>query len=77
MHSRSWPEEDVMKTKEVRSPVRLLSVEELAGLLQVAVKTIYHWRLHGLGPTGIRVNGHVRYDPEDVMRWLDDRRDNR
>ena len=66
-----------MKTKEAAGPVRLLSVDELAGLLQVSVKTIYDWRLRGRGPTGIRIGGHVRYHPQDVVRWLDDRRDER
>lgn len=66
-----------MKTKEVAGPVRLLSVEELSGLLQVPVKTIYDWRLRGQGPTAMRVGRHVRFHPEDVMRWLDDQRDDR
>jgi len=55
-------------------PVRLLSVDELAELLQVPVKTIYRWRHRGEGPDPIRVGRHLRFDPADVKRWLDARK---
>jgi hypothetical protein len=32
-----------MKTKEAVGPVRLLSVQDVAGLLQVPVGTVYKW----------------------------------
>lgn len=63
-----------MKTKEAAGPVRLLSVEELAGLLQVPVGTIYQWRHRGQGPKGLRVGRHLRFDPSDVARWVEARK---
>lgn len=56
------------------SPVqndRLLTLEEVAGYLQVPVKTLYDWRHRGRGPTGLRVGRYVRYRQADVDAWLD------
>lgn len=50
---------------------RLLTLEEVAGYLQVPVKTLYDWRHRGLGPTGLRVGRYVRYRQADVDAWLD------
>ena len=50
---------------------QLLSVPELAKLLQVPVATIYRWRYRGEGPEPIRVGRHLRYDPADVAAWLE------
>jgi predicted DNA-binding transcriptional regulator AlpA len=51
-------------------PDRLLSVRDLSEMLQVPVGTIYHWRHRGQGPRSIRIGGHLRYDPADVVAWL-------
>jgi excisionase family DNA binding protein len=60
---------------EVRAvPVRLLSTIEVAELLQVPVKTIYEWRLRGQGPRSVRVGRHLRFDPSDLCRWIEDRK---
>ena len=55
-------------------PVRLLSVREVAELLQVPVKTIYQWRSQGDGPAPIKVGRHLRFDPEDVALWIEGRK---
>jgi excisionase family DNA binding protein len=55
-------------------PVRLLSVRELAELLQVPVKTIYQWRCQGDGPAPIKVGRHLRFDPGDVALWIEGRK---
>ena len=51
-------------------PERLMSVQDLAHYLDVAVKTIYAWRYHGHGPRGFRVGRHVRFRWRDVQVWL-------
>ncbi|MGH8904692.1 MAG: helix-turn-helix transcriptional regulator [Egibacteraceae bacterium] len=49
----------------------LLTVKQLAELLQVPVSTVYRWRHRGEGPRGIRVSGrHVRYRRSDVDTYL-------
>jgi len=50
---------------------RLLTIGQLADLLQVPVGTLYQWRHRRYGPPGRRVGRHVRYRPEDVKAWLD------
>ena len=52
-------------------PERLLSVQEVAELLQVPVTTIYHWRHRGEGPRPMRLGKHLRFDPADVARWIE------
>lgn len=59
-----------MTNTRVSGPGRLLSVDELADLLQVPVSTIYHWRHRGSGPRAIRVGRYVRFDTADVAAWL-------
>jgi len=54
------------------TPSRLLTIEEVADLLQLPVNTLYQWRSRGDGPPGMRLGRHVRYSPEGVERWLSD-----
>ena len=63
-----------MSKVQGRAPVRLLSVEEVAELLQVPVRTIYQWRFRGEGPAGMRIGRYTRFDPRDVERWLEGRK---
>lgn len=60
---------------EVAGPTRLLSVKDLADVLQVPVTTVYEWRYRGEGPEAIRVGKYVRFDPDDVARWVASRRE--
>jgi excisionase family DNA binding protein len=50
---------------------RLITVQELAELLQVPPKTLYSWRYRGEGPRGIMVGRHLRYRPQEVAAWLE------
>lgn len=56
-----------------RQDERLLSVEELAGYLEVPVKTIYSWRHRNTGPKGFRVGKHLRFRWRDVQTWVAER----
>lgn len=57
---------------------QLLTIRQLAELLQVPVSTIYRWRHLGEGPRGIRVSGrHVRYRRDDVEAFLRQRTERR
>jgi excisionase family DNA binding protein len=51
-------------------PERYLTVVDVADLLAVPVETIYQWRRKRTGPPAFRVGRHLRFDPEDVRRWI-------
>jgi len=53
---------------------RALTVTELAELVGVPEKTVYRWRHRGEGPEPIRVGRFLRFDPNDVSRWLEERK---
>ncbi|MGH2688177.1 MAG: helix-turn-helix transcriptional regulator, partial [Actinomycetota bacterium] len=63
-----------LKAKEIKQPVRLLSIEEVADLLQIPVTTLYKWRFRREGPTPLRVGRFLRYDPGDVVSWVEERK---
>lgn len=56
-----------------RAPGALLSVEDVADALGVAVQTIYRWRTQRpvYGPEGFKVGKYLRWKPEVVTAWLD------
>ncbi len=59
---------------ELNSRQQLLSMQELSDWLQIPIKTLYDWRHKGEGPPTIRVGRHLRFDPIDIVEWLDARK---
>ena len=51
----------------------LLSVQDLAAYLEVPVATLYAWRYRRQGPTGFKVDRHLRYRKSDVDLWINER----
>lgn len=49
-----------------------LTVEGLAELLRVPVRTIYTWQHQGTGPRAHRVGRYLRFRRPDVESWLAD-----
>jgi len=64
----------VVSKVQSQAPVRLLSVIEVAALLQVPVKTLYQWRFRGEGPIAMRIGRYLRFDPRDVDAWVESRK---
>jgi DNA-binding transcriptional MerR regulator len=54
------------------APARLWRIGDVAEFLDVSVATLYFWRSVGMGPTAYRVGKHLRFDPAEVVRWLDE-----
>ena len=55
-------------------PQRLWTAQQTAEFLGVPVSTMYWWSYCGEGgPRLYRVGRHLRYDPNDVMAWLETR----
>jgi Helix-turn-helix domain len=50
----------------------LITTAELATFLSLPVKTLRDGRYTGVGPRALRVGRHLRYEPAEVRRWLDD-----
>ena len=53
-----------------------IKVADLAGILGVDDKHIYRMAARGLLPS-FRVGGAVRFDPQEVAKWLRERYDNK
>ena len=49
--------------------VRLLTVKQVAELIQAKSSTVYSWAEQGLIPS-FKVNGLLRFDETDVLAWL-------
>jgi excisionase family DNA binding protein len=49
-----------------------LTPPELADELRLPVRTLYDWKLRGVGPPGVRIGRHLRYDRRAVDAWLND-----
>lgn len=49
----------------------LITIKELEGKLKVARNTIYTWRKQGLPFK--RINRTIRFDYEEVRKWIDER----
>jgi predicted DNA-binding transcriptional regulator AlpA len=48
----------------------LITTAELAAFLSLPAKTLRDWRYTGVGPRALRIGRHVRYEPSEVRRWL-------
>ena len=48
---------------------RLLTVEELSGMLRVSTSTVYRW-IHCDFVPYIKMGNVVRFDEKSILRWL-------
>ncbi|MET1058484.1 MAG: helix-turn-helix domain-containing protein [Nocardioides sp.] len=63
------PRRGVMsQTINTDTPAKLWSVQEVSEYLGVPVGTIYQWRVRSEGPPAMRLEKHLRFDPESVAR---------
>ncbi|OGW13547.1 MAG: hypothetical protein A2W77_09415 [Nitrospinae bacterium RIFCSPLOWO2_12_39_16] len=49
--------------------MKLLSVKEIASMLNVKPSTVYQWAELGQIPC-IKLNGALRFDLEDIIIWI-------
>ena len=55
---------------------RFLTVAELAERCHVREDAVYRWRMRGVGPPAVRINGgKVLFAESDVAEWLDSQRE--
>lgn len=55
-------------------PDRYLTPDDIAGMFEVPIETVYQWRRKRTGPPGFRIGKHVRYDPADVRAYVTQRK---
>jgi excisionase family DNA binding protein len=66
--------QDCSSTTEVIEMERMLTIEEVARVLQVPVGTVRSWRYRGTGPAFVKVGRHVRVAEGDLRAWLEELR---
>ena len=61
-----------LSAKQVtHSVVSLLTPEQVADRLSVAVQTLAHWRVRGIGPSYVHLSARcVRYSETTLEQWL-------
>jgi excisionase family DNA binding protein len=66
------PPRDVEEPGEVANSEshNVLSIQEVAKLLNVPVSTIYAWNRHGVGPPHYKVGRKLRYQKGNARKWL-------
>ncbi|MDA5193883.1 helix-turn-helix transcriptional regulator [Govanella unica] len=53
---------------------RLLNEKEAAILLGFTIRALQNWRVRGGGPRFVKVSARsVRYRPDDLQQWIEDR----
>ena len=52
----------------------LMTVRDVAEILQVPVSTVHHWAVRGDGPPSFKVGKHRRFDAAIVATWLEERK---
>lgn len=57
---------------EIISIHRLWTVQDLSEFLGIPVDTIRGWRTKKYGPPARKIGKHLRYEPAEVHRWLND-----
>lgn len=53
------------------STERLLTARELADMLNVSVRTVWRLRSSAAIPAPVRIRGSVRWNRDEVQRWID------
>jgi Helix-turn-helix domain len=49
----------------------LMSMQDVAKMLNVPVSTLRHWRLNHIGPHSFKVEGRIRYRPETITKYIE------
>ncbi|GAA2333587.1 helix-turn-helix domain-containing protein [Streptomyces cuspidosporus] len=67
-------EASAVATLRAGLPDRYLTPDDIAEIFGVPVETVYQWRKKRVGPPGFRIGKHLRYDPDDVSRYVRERK---
>jgi len=59
-----------VSSNHFRSPRRLVSTRELAEIWGVPESTLRYWRSAEIGPAYVKLGGRIKYDLQDVERYV-------
>lgn len=62
--------ESMMQNTTVQLPAQI-TPEQLSSFLAIPIKMLSRWRSEDKGPDFTRLGKYVRYNADDVARWLD------
>jgi predicted DNA-binding transcriptional regulator AlpA len=55
-------------------PLNILIDEKTAATqLSISLHTLRHWRRQGRGPQYVKLGSAIRYRPQDIERWVEER----
>ncbi len=54
--------------------LQLMTSKQVAEMLSIPEGTLRYWRTSGIGPVWHKLEGSIRYDVEDVSRYLEKNR---
>ena len=63
------------RVPEASKTRQLLTVNGLAELLQVDAKTVRAWRERGQLPPAVKIGGVIRWNADDIDRWIEEQRE--
>ena len=72
--STAHEQSDPRATLRAGLPDRYLTPDDIAGMFEVPIETVYQWRRKRTGPPGFRIGKHLRYDPVDVSAYVTERK---
>ncbi|CTQ69499.1 helix-turn-helix transcriptional regulator [Roseibium alexandrii] len=62
-----------MERHQEHSGTNLLNENKAAEYLGLSVRTLQAWRVRGGGPTFVKAGRAVRYRPDDLNAWINER----
>lgn len=63
----------VMERHQEHSGTNLLNETQAAEYLGLSVRTLQAWRVRGGGPVFVKLGRAVRYRPDDLNAWINER----
>lgn len=49
-----------------------LSLAEVAKILNIPLRTVYHYNKVGLGPRSMKIGRHIRVSRLDLAEWIEE-----
>lgn len=77
MPERDNADETLLQRKVImttKTAVQLLTSKQVSLLLEIPEGTLRYWRSGGIGPVWYKLEGSIRYDLADILRYVTENR---